>query len=44
VLAGADLKDADLTGAHLFGADLVDTTLDGAELAGADLERARYRP
>ena len=45
--AGANLKDADLTGAHLFraklpgadltGADLVWANLSGANLSGADL-------
>ena len=39
-LAGADLADADLAGAHLAGADLTDADLAGAHLAGADLTGA----
>lgn len=39
-LAGANLFEADLTGAELTGADLSDARLDGARLAGAGLGRA----
>ncbi len=36
-LSGADLSDAELTGADLAGADLFDAELTGADLADADL-------
>ncbi|MCV2393580.1 pentapeptide repeat-containing protein [Actinotalea sp. M2MS4P-6] len=40
VLVGADLGEADLTGAQLSGADLTHADLSGAELAGSDLTGA----
>ncbi len=36
-LSGADLCDANLSGANLSGADLCDANLSGANLSGADL-------
>jgi Pentapeptide repeats (8 copies) len=40
VLSGANLRDADLSGANLSGADLRDAVLSGANLSGADLRDA----
>jgi len=42
-LRGADLHDADLSGANLRGADLHDANLRGANLRGADLRGAYLR-
>ena len=39
-LRGADLRDADLSGANLRGADLRDADLSGADLSGANLRGA----
>ena len=42
-LRGADLRDADLSGAYLRGADLLYAYLSGAYLSGADLLYANLR-
>ena len=42
-LAGANLRDADLTGANLFRANLRDADLTGATLTGANLTEANLR-
>ena len=39
-LSGADLRNADLSGANLQGADLRNADLSGANLQGADLRNA----
>jgi uncharacterized protein YjbI with pentapeptide repeats len=43
VLAGVDLRDADLSGARMEAVDLRDARLDGALLGGARLEGAEMR-
>jgi len=43
-LAGADLSDANLTGAVLRDANLANTNLIGADLTDADLWNANLRP
>jgi len=42
-LRGADLPEADLSGANLRGADLSEADLSGANLRGADLSEADLR-
>jgi uncharacterized protein YjbI with pentapeptide repeats len=39
-LSGADLSEANLSGANLLGADLSEANLSGANLSGADLSEA----
>ena len=42
-LSGADLTEANLTGADLTGADLTEANLTGADLRGANLTGARLK-